>query len=185
MDELIDILDATGKEIAKTALKSEAHRNGWFHRTVHIWCYTLDGHILIQQRGRDKDTFPLLWDVSVAGHVGAGEKLELAAIREVKEEIGLKITKERLEKIGVFKSVQKHSEELIDCEFHHTYLCELTVPLKNLVKQEDEVENLKLIPLLRFSEETWGMANLKNYVPHESDYYITIIKAIKQKLERF
>ncbi len=182
MDELIDILDSEGNATGKTAMKSEAHQMGWFHETVHIWFYTSDGRVLLQQRGKEKDTHPLLWDVSVAGHIGAGETIELSALREVEEEIGLSISEKELEKIGVYKSVQKHREDLVDCEFHHTFLCELKVPLEHLRKQESEVEALKLISLLQFSEETWGMANFKKYVPHEVSYYTEIIKAIKERL---
>jgi len=182
MDELIDVLDSNGKPTGKTAMKSEAHKHGLFHPTVHVWLYTKNGQLLIQQRGKEKDTHPLLWDVSVAGHIGAGEDYESSAIREVSEEIGLEITKEELQKIGVFKSIQKHHNDLIDCEFNHTYLCELKTPLCNLIKQDSEVNALKLISLIQFSEETWGMANLVKYVPHEMEYYKSIIKAIKKRL---
>lgn len=182
MDELVDILDAEGNFTGKTAMKSEAHKHGLFHPTVHVWFYTKNGKILLQQRGKDKDTHPLLWDVSVAGHVGAGESYELSATREVSEEIGLNIPVSELEKIGVFKSIQKHNENLTDCEFHHTYICELKEPFSQLTKQDSEVEALSLVPLLKFSEETWGLANLKKYVPHSVHYYKTIIRAIKKKL---
>ena len=182
MDELIDILDSNGKPTGKTAMKSEAHKHGLFHPTVHVWFYTKNGQLLIQQRGKEKDIHPLLWDVSVAGHIGAGEDYESSAIREVSEEIGLGITKEELQKIGVFKSIQNHHNDLIDCEFHHTYLCELKTPFSNLKKQDSEVNALKLISLIQFSEETWGMANLAKYVPHEMEYYKSIIKAIKKRL---
>lgn len=183
MDELVDILDDDGNPTKTIAMKSEAHKNGWFHATVHIWFYTSDGQILLQQRGKDKATHPLLWDVSVAGHVASGEEIELSAIRETEEEIGLIISKKDLEKIGIFKSIQKHSSTLIDCEFHHTYLCELKVSLKDLSKQESEVEDLKLIPLVQFSEETLGKTRLKKYVQHSPNYYTTIVKAIKEKLK--
>lgn len=182
MDEFIDSLDEHGKFTGKTILKSVAHRNGVFHPTVHIWFYTKRGEVLIQQRGKFKDTHPLLWDVSVAGHIGAGEDIYKAAIREVKEEIGLSITKEDLIKIGVFKSSQRHEKNLIDNEFHHTFLCNLKVPFNTLKKQESEVEALTMIPLIKFAEEVWGLANPEKYVPHSTDYYKTIIKSIKKQL---
>lgn len=182
MDELVDILDRNGNFTGKTALKSEAHKNGWFHPTVQIWFYTRNGRVLIQKRGADKDTHPLLWDVSVAGHIGAGEEMVRAAIRETKEEIGLDIIENDLEKIGVFKSVHKHGDGITDHEFQHTFISELKVPLEKLRKQDSEVEALDLIPLLQLAEETWGMADLKKYVPHGADYYGTVIKKIKEKL---
>lgn len=182
MNELIDVLDADGNYTGESIMKSEAHKHGLFHSTVHVWFYTKNDQILIQQRGKNKDTHPLLWDVSVAGHVGAGEAIEMSAVREVLEEIGLVIRKEQLQKVGVFKSIQKHHDQLIDCEFHHTFICELNKPLNHLKKQDEEVEDLVLIPLTKFAEETWGMANLKKYVPHDLSYYKAIIKEIRKRL---
>ncbi len=92
MDERVDILDEQGKPTGESCLKSEAHRNGLLHPTIHVWLYTPDGRVLIQQRGENKATHPLLWDVSVAGHVSAGEEVITAAIREVEEEVGLTIS---------------------------------------------------------------------------------------------
>lgn len=181
MDELVDILDSEGKPTGKSCLKSEAHRKGWLHPTVHIWLYTADGRVLIQQRGKNKATHPLLWDVSVAGHVASGEPIVTAAIREVEEEVGYQITEENLEAIGTFKAIHKIAEDFIDAELHHIFLCELETPFKNLTKQESEVEALDLIPLFRFAEETWGLANTGKYVPHGPTYYKKIIKAIKAR----
>jgi isopentenyldiphosphate isomerase len=182
MDELIDILDSDGKLTGKTELKSYAHRMGLFHATVHIWFYTSEGMILLQQRGKDKDIHPLLWDVSVAGHISAGEEIETSALREIQEEIGLTISRNHLEKIGVFKSVQKHRNNLVDCEFHHTFLCELKVPLEDLIKQESEVEDLKLLQLMKFSYAINDHIASKKFVPHYDTYFKTIIKAVKEKL---
>jgi isopentenyldiphosphate isomerase len=182
MEEYIDILDNTGAPTGKKALKSEAHRKGWFHATVHIWFYTATGLILVQQRGRHKDTYPLLWDVAVAGHVSSGEEIVAAAIREIEEEIGLQVAENRLEKIGVFKSEQFHNPALIDCEFRHCFLCPLHVPLSRLNRQDSEVEKLKLVPLIRLAEEVLGLANPGKYAPHGSKYYKAVFSALKEKL---
>ncbi len=182
MDEWVDILDANGNPTGKSCLKSEAHRKGLFHPTAHVWLYTKDGRVLIQQRGKHKDTHPSLWDVSVAGHVASGEDIKLAAVREVAEEVGLTISEKELEPIGVFKAIHKISEDFIDAEFHHVFLGELKVPLNQLTKQDSEVDALDLVPLLQFADETWGMANTGKYVPHGTDYYKTIIKEIKKRI---
>ena len=183
MDELIDILDSKGNYTGETKLKSYAHRMGLFHPTVHIWFYTASGELLIQQRGKNKEIHPLLWDVSVAGHAGAGESIEVSAVREVEEEIGLKIPANQLLKIGVFKSVQKHNDDLIDCEFHHTYISILNVDLNELKKQKSEVEKLVLIDMNQFEKEVFENSQTGKYVPHQLSYYKTVIEAIKKAID--
>ena len=119
MDELVDILDKKGHYTGKSVLKSEAHKKGLFHPTVHIWCYSETGKILLQQRGANKKTFPLKWDVSVAGHMASGETPEVSALREVQEEIGVVIDLSKLEKIGVEKieKIIKKVENFLLCKF--------------------------------------------------------------------
>ncbi|WP_222984429.1 NUDIX hydrolase [Flagellimonas meishanensis] len=182
MDELVDILDEHGKPTGKSCLKSEAHQKGLLHPTVHVWFYTGNGKVLIQQRGKTKETHPLLWDVSVAGHVASGENIALAALREVQEEIGLDISEADLEPIGTFKEVHKHAENFIDAELHHIFLAKLKAPLASLTKQESEVESLDLVPLFQFAEETWGLGNSDKYVPHGPNYYKLIVTEIKKRI---
>ena len=125
----------------------------------------------------------MLWDVSVAGHIGAGEDIVVSALREVEEEIGLVLRPQELQKIGVFKSQKDHSDDFRDYEFHHSFIAELSVPFDSLIKQDSEVDDIALIPLVRFAEETWGMANPEKYVPHDPEYYKTILRSIRDRLE--
>ena len=182
MDERVDILDEQGNPTGASCLKSEAHRKGLLHPTIHVWLYTKDGRVLLQQRGKHKDTHPLLWDVSVAGHVSSGEDIEWAAVREVQEEVGLTISKKDLESIGTYKAIHKISEDFVDAELHHIFLCKLSVPINELTKQDSEVDDLELIPLFKFAEETWGLANMAKYVPHGPTYYKKIVQEIKKRL---
>ncbi|WP_190809041.1 NUDIX domain-containing protein [Flagellimonas sp. S3867] len=180
MDELIDILDENGNSTGRTCLKSKAHLKGLFHPTVHVWFYTCDGSILFQKRAHDKDTFPSLWDVSVAGHIGAGEDFVLAALRETEEEIGLSIESSDLKEIGIFRSQHKHSDTLIDNEFHHVFICELKVPLSNLKRQESEVDDVQLFSLTGFKTRVTEN-QLEGFVPHERNYYHLVIAEIEKE----
>ena len=74
MEEWIDLMDTNGNYTGQKVLKSEAHQKGLFHPTAHIWFYTAEGQVLLQQRSETKKTFPLYWDVSVAGHISARRK---------------------------------------------------------------------------------------------------------------
>jgi len=180
MDELIDILTSDGKPTGKTALKSEAHKNGWFHATVHIWLYTADKKILLQQRAFTKKVFPGLWDISVAGHIAAGEDILTAAKREVFEELGLPITEEELFKIGIRIHHVEHKNGIIDNEHHHVFIAELKSSVEKLILQKDEVEGVKLFDL----EVLTSTKNLENVLlPRFHDYYCMVYDKIESRLK--
>lgn len=181
MDELIDILDAEGNYTGRTALKSEAHKNGWWHPTIHVWCYTSTGKVLLQQRGKHKDSYPLKWDVSVAGHIGAGESTELGAIRETIEEIGVQITIENLEELIVFKRIKNHSTTFLDHEFCHAYLCKLdeNTPLK---KQDSEVEALQWLTIDEFKQ--WIASKHPDLIPDSEERFYFVLSEIESRIKK-
>lgn len=73
--------------------RSEVHRDGDWHRSIHVWfASTTTGELLLQQRSALKDTHPNLWDVSCAGHLTAGDASVDTAVREVEEELGLTVS---------------------------------------------------------------------------------------------
>jgi isopentenyldiphosphate isomerase len=47
-----------------------------------------NGHLFLQRRNLSKDTFPGCWDSSCSGHLDASEIYEIAARRELGEELG-------------------------------------------------------------------------------------------------
>ncbi len=182
MEEYIDIVTKTGKPTGKSATKTEIHTKGYYHNTVHIWFYTDKGEILLAQRSAKKVICPLLWDVSVAGHIDAGETIESGAIREIKEEIGLKIQEDCLEKIGVFPCFQTYPNGIIDNEFHHTFIAKLNVDLSDLTPQKEEVEALKLVSISKFKDLLDNSDKNGHFVSSNYDYYIKVLEAITKKI---
>ena len=182
MDEYIDIVTKAGKPTGGSELKSVIHQKGYYHNTAHVWFYTNDGQILLSQRSAHKTICPLLWDVSVAGHVDAGETIEKAAIRETQEEIGLSISNENLNKIGVFECFQSYDNGIIDNEFHYTFICELCVPISKLIPQPMEVDALKLVSFEAFEELLASSGSNNHFIPSNKAYYVSVLKAIKKRL---
>jgi len=91
-EESFDIYDEAMNPIGQ-ALRSEVHAKGYWHRTFHCWLVRRDAasgklFIRFQKRQSGKDTFPDCYDITVAGHLKAGETVQDAA-REIEEEIGL------------------------------------------------------------------------------------------------
>ena len=167
MIEQIAILDALGQDTLQQCSKEKAHRYGFFHATAHLWLYTEDKKILWQKRSFSKSNFPGLWDVSVAGHITAGESPLAAILRETKEELGLELNADQLTFIGRIKEIHQHSPVFIDSEFHYIYIAELPIAISALTLQKEEVHSIELRPLdtLKNAWEKLG------YVPHKTAYY--------------
>lgn len=88
MDELLDIVSdediVTGQE-----MRSTVHQLGLQHRGVHVFLFTQDGKMLVQKRSADRAASPSALDCSVSEHVKAGESYLDAAMRGMKEEMGV------------------------------------------------------------------------------------------------
>ncbi|WP_228851662.1 NUDIX hydrolase [Aegicerativicinus sediminis] len=180
-DELIDITDENGNPLGKAVPKSEIHKNGLYHHTAHLWLYTHDKNILLQQRAASKSICPLMWDVSVAGHVDAGETVEHAAARECFEELGLKVNTSDFEKVGIFPCFQTYDNGIKDFEFHNTFICQFEDPISELQIDPIEVENIKLVNFIEFEHLLEHSGNNNHFVPSNRKYYETVLQSIRNK----
>ena len=89
-DELVDIVDVDDNVI--DVVMRRAMRAGRLrHRAVYIVVVDRDGRVLVHQRSFAKDIAAGWWDIAVGGVVGAGERYDDAAVREVAEEIGVEV----------------------------------------------------------------------------------------------
>ena len=86
--ELLEIVDESNRVIGIRE-RSEIHRQGLWHRSVHIFIFNSRGEIYLQKRSPRKDQYPEHWDSSAAGHLIPGESEGIAAHRELGEELGI------------------------------------------------------------------------------------------------
>src|SRR3989344_4323298 len=101
--ELIDVLDEKGSKTGKTKTRADIHRDGDWHRTVHVWFINSKKELLLQRRSKNMEVFPNKWHISVGGHINSREDEISAALRETKEEIGIDLLPEELNLIGIIK----------------------------------------------------------------------------------
>ena len=109
--EYIDIFDENNNIIGQVKEKTQAHEDGNFHRTAHIWIMNDKKEILLQKRSATKKSHPNCWDISGAGHIRAGESVIDGAIRELKEELDVELLE--AEFIGGYEDIAVFSNKPI------------------------------------------------------------------------
>ncbi len=87
--ELLTEVDNRNQVIGPITRSLAHHGGGKFYRTIYILAKDHTGKILIQKRSASKDLYPNCMDLSVGGHVNFGESYLEAAVRELKEELGI------------------------------------------------------------------------------------------------
>jgi isopentenyl-diphosphate delta-isomerase len=87
-EELFDIVDERDQVVGQ-APRSVVHAQRRLHRAVHVFVFNSRGELLLQKRSATKDEYPLCYTSSASGHLSAGETYEVAAPRELEEELGL------------------------------------------------------------------------------------------------
>ena len=200
MDERVDVLDEFGQPTGEVVWKSEAHRRGLWHRGFHCWVTGTDAsgepYLLVQRRAAAKDTWPGYLDVTAAGHLASGES-PLDGLREVEEELGLKVDPERLIPLGS-RRIEQEIPGGCDREFHHVFLLfESTPPRKTRLQAEeveavlsidvDDVETLgdsESVPAVEYAGGRVAATPVRpsDFVPNDDDYLHRVVGAVRRLL---
>ena len=153
---LFEILgkDENGNKTGVVRERGVAHRDGSRHGTVHTWIARKNEageiELLLQKRSDTKDSHPGCYDISSAGHIGHGEEPEDAAIRELREELGISLKQEDLTFLGTrrgFDDTVSHGFPFRDNEINYEYVT--TVPVSDTMLRPDpaEVSGVLWLPL--------------------------------------
>ncbi len=200
VDERVDVLDGLGRPTGEVAWKSEAHRLGLWHRCFHCWvCGSdVDGpYLLVQRRAAAKDTWPGCLDVTAAGHLRSGEEPLGGGLREVEEELGLRVEPGRLVPLGT-RRIEQEIQGGCDREFHEVFLLLDPTPPEEMRLQEGEVDAILRVGLAdaealgvgrsvlaaEYSEAGISTTRVRfeDFVPNDDDYLRWVAGAARRIL---
>lgn len=151
-NEYFDVVTEDGTPTGIRKRRADVHRDGDWHRSVHVWVYGVDTagpYLLLNRRGKHKDVGALALDPTVGGHLGAGETVD-DAFREVEEEIGIRIDPQRFR----FLFLRKRSSEdwfpgILDRELQSVYAVRDDRPLTGYDPNPAELEGIVKVQLER------------------------------------
>lgn len=181
-EEHYEILDEFGNKTGQVLPKSVVHDKELLHGSVFIWIYNTKGEVLLQLRAKDKKSFPNVWDVSVAGHISAGDTPLETAVREIEEEIGIIVTPDELTEVDFVSDVVPWADNKTHPEFCWVYILHKELSLEQLSIQEEELSDIKLQTI----QEIQAFRNKPNsdkvYAARNSRIYDTAFDEILKKI---
>ena len=162
--EYIDIFDANNNPTGEIKEKTQAHEDGNFHRTAHIWIMNDKKELLLQKRSATKKSHPNCWDISGAGHIRAEETVIEGAIRELKEELGVEVEEKDLQYIATIKTTKNPK----NMEFQYVYLLKYNNQVEEYIFEDNEVSEVKYV---HFEElEKMVEERVEGLLIHEEEY---------------
>ena len=153
--ELWDLYDAEGNKTGETMWRGEPIPDGRYHLVVHIAIFSPDGRMLIQQRQPFKPGWSNLWDVTVGGSAVAGDDSRTAAMREVREKIGLTLD---------LHSVRPKLTFYTPTCINDWYLLTMDIDPASLTLQASEVQAVRWAT----QAEIQRMIAEKTFIPYEA-----------------
>lgn len=144
-DELFDVLSDSGESTGQRKRRGDIHRDGDWHASVHIWVARrrLGGmELLLQKRADSKDSYPGCYDAASTGHIDAGEDAISAAIRELREEMGIRarpselvlLFRRKVSEDNVF-----HGKRFINNELNWVFLYKGAIPDHAIHFEQEEI----------------------------------------------
>ena len=159
--EMIDVLDENGIKTGNILSRQEIHKRGLWHRAIVVAIINEKNEILLQQRSKNKEKNADMWDISVAGHISAGEDGLNSAIREIDEEVGIFLESttsiQEFKYISSFKESKIYSKDFIENQFYDFFILKKpNLTITDIKMQNSEVQDIKFVninQLLRMQED--------------------------------
>ena len=136
MIEYWDIYDENRNKTGANYRRGDEMQSGDYHLVIHVCIFNSKNELLIQRRHPDKIGWPGIWDISAAGSALQDEDSRMAAIREVKEELGIEINLDGL---------RPHFTINFDQGFDDYWFIEQEIDLKDITLQPEEVVDAKWV----------------------------------------
>lgn len=137
-----DLFDASGKNLGTAIVRGDPIPEGNYVLSVSIITVNDKGEILMTLRAPEKPNFPNVWEITAGGAI-AGENGMEAALRELREETGIKAKAEELQLLRVIRE----PSAFVEC-----YLYRAAIPASAVVLQEKETVAARFVTLRRFEE---------------------------------
>lgn len=151
--EIWDLYTKDRIKTEETMVRGEKITKGFYRLVVHVCIFNSRGEMLIQQRQPFKSSWSNMWDITVGGSAISGDTSQSAAEREVYEEIGYKLSLDRIRPALTIN---------FEDGFDDMYLIKKDIEISDLYLQYEEVKAVKWAS----KEEILKMIDEEIFIPY-------------------
>lgn len=148
MPNKIDVYDSHNRPTGEHISIGTAIHDGTYHHGVSIVVVNTTGHVIVQKRSETMYMNPGQLDISCGGFVDHGETPEQSAVRELYEELGIRIHQQQLQLTRIYhKRVRIKHKNIYNRAFIYCYVVIVPAEGTQLKIQQSEVAWARFIPL--------------------------------------
>ena len=133
--EYWDLYDKNRQKLNKVVKRGDYLKDDEYHLVVNVWLKNNQNEFLITQRSANK-SFAFMWECT-GGSALKGETSKEAAIREVKEELGIDVSKSKAKLIGSTLRYYEGCPDILD-----VWLFDSDAKIEDVKVQEEEVNDV-------------------------------------------
>lgn len=168
-EEKIQVVDQyTGEPTGELVPRSEIFSKKLWCRTSNIFVLNEEGQVLCHRRSLQKERFPGVWVTHFGGHVTSGESFRINAIKEMEEEVGLKV--------NAFQMIPWRTSRKVDSRiWTRDFVTVYNEPLDGLKLQQGEIDEVAwfspqdIIEKIKGDDVAW-IEELAGYHDFVEDY---------------
>ena len=139
--EQVDVYNDKHEKLGYTKSRNELE-DGEYRLSCFVWIINDNNEILIQQRLATAKKCPNMWETASGGAIAMDTPLT-GALRELEEELGIKVSKDELKYLGTFVRTK---------DFVEVFLLKKNISIAELHLQQDEVQDAKWVQISEFEE---------------------------------
>jgi isopentenyldiphosphate isomerase len=145
MNEDLTIFSEDGNIIGSKN-RGEVHTEPlqYWHGVTQIWVFNKEHQLLCSKRSATVEGNPNKWQTYVGGHVKAGDSFEETAIKEINEEIGIDLNKDRL--IFIDESKYEPAKHI-----SKAYLVIFNLDTDKIIFNDGEISEIKWISIEEYN----------------------------------
>lgn len=130
--EIWDLYDKNRNKLEKCIRRGEKLKDGEYHLVINAWIKNKEGKFLITQRAANR-SFAYMWECT-GGSALAGESSIEAAMREIKEELGIEIDVNTAKLLGSTLRFYPNCSDILD-----VWIFEDDTAIESIKIQKEEV----------------------------------------------